>query len=1134
MRASAARRTSPGGALNAAEVKAIASGNPEVMEKVRVDAEIRKLDQLRSAHASTVLRIRRELAQLPSQIKAGHAQLERNTSDIAARDEARKAGDEFSIKVLGKTIDGEGARAKADEALSKALDERIGFPTPTTVGEYLGFKLRAKGYEELKSVAQWMEGPSGEHYSWNLNVASAEANIRGLESVLQRNQREVEANEKKLTDFQAQVKKPFEHDARIQELVAKQKGLDASLDLDKSEDQVGAEGEEGGAGGGAPPTDRPGAPAGAEEEPPDSPEGLRGAAARARERIRGRGKTQANDLGAAAAQGAGTFGDLGIIGADWIGQGFRNFGTWARKMLADLGDVVQNLARHLRRVWQDARQVWKGAQGKRRQATPRAEAPPRTPPPPPRRPGAAAGGAARGPQVEPTVTERLRATAGRATERARKILERFEALDEKFRTAQEHAERVADRGTIPKEERAGFRRAGQPTREQTKGFRFSEEDIEQAGAEMVDAVREFERARIEFERNADPISAESMRQAERVMKDAVKAWQVYRSAAGRAVHRFNEPIPANVIQRLREAGVLSDGARFAKERVPLATNIVDSLRRWSELTDAEKKQFGRDLVDHFRLNLFSVSSWTLDLIGNASEFVGQLAGGAARDLVHVATTGNVSFPSMQGLMRAIRYRIEHRLETLPPELEKELGRTVSGEKIGTEGKAKGEWFVPPQKTFTSREGVGPEGSFTRKATRLGSTLYDYIVGGPLYAKGVMDTAAKRLAATWQIWRDAIEEADRKGLTGADRQAFYDRFMADIPEATVKRAVERGRKAGFDRELSKLEEKVASSTTARLLVDSFARWPFQFTRWAGEMLGYNRPLWGKMIRGEASAGDIAEYLGKTATGWGALYMLNNLYDRTDFNSMEYVDKDGNRIRLSNRDPIPSAMWFLAVLRGDLDRAAAGLRFASVPGGRLLSGEGGLLGSTVQAFLQATENPTNTQRALKRQFEDILNRALPGQAVLSALKTVFDPTIREGLGANVPGVSALLPGAVEPTTGKAHAAAAAHPRRGPPVHLRRADPGRDPDPGPRPQAALPVRAPGLPGTPPAGGRLSAREDAGGARARLAGAVRLLPQPSARQLCRGHGAPRQARPRARPQGDRGPGRAGGQVRHAAPLVA
>jgi hypothetical protein len=39
-------------ALPDAEIKAIASGNPAVVEKIKVDTEVRKLDQLRAVHAN--------------------------------------------------------------------------------------------------------------------------------------------------------------------------------------------------------------------------------------------------------------------------------------------------------------------------------------------------------------------------------------------------------------------------------------------------------------------------------------------------------------------------------------------------------------------------------------------------------------------------------------------------------------------------------------------------------------------------------------------------------------------------------------------------------------------------------------------------------------------------------------------------------------------------------------------------------------------------------------------------------------------------------------------------------------------------------------------------------------------------
>ena len=60
-----------GGALTYAEIKAIASGNPAVMEKVKVDTEIRKLDQLRASHINQQHNIRWQVKSLPEQIERG-------------------------------------------------------------------------------------------------------------------------------------------------------------------------------------------------------------------------------------------------------------------------------------------------------------------------------------------------------------------------------------------------------------------------------------------------------------------------------------------------------------------------------------------------------------------------------------------------------------------------------------------------------------------------------------------------------------------------------------------------------------------------------------------------------------------------------------------------------------------------------------------------------------------------------------------------------------------------------------------------------------------------------------------------------------------------------------------------------
>ncbi len=708
-----------------------------------------------------------------------------------------------------------------------------------------------------------------------------------------------------------------------------------------------------------------------------------GAEALQRLKDRTKGGT-AYDLGSVAGEGAAVWRDATLYGASLIHQGIRKFADWSARMTQDLGETISNL-----------QSVRRAAAG-----------PPAEPPKPPTTTTAPAGPAPKPAPVEKVpISEALAKDAVTASNRAHKIADTFEATNRKLELAAEGADRIQERGTIEKGVRPEFRGEGQPAREETEHFRFSEADIEKSGAELVAAVKEFQDYERGFRESADSNSAQAMRVSRQIMEQAVKNWQVYRSSAGRAVQRFNRPIPRDVIDRLREAGLIAGNLRDVRARAPIASNILESLKHWDTLSDAGKKQFARDVVDHFRLNLFSVTSWTLDMIGNASELTGQAGAGVGHDLVRLAK-GDPTFPSLQGAFRAIRANPAFR--ELPKDIEHALETTVGGERLRKEEGAG---------IFTYRKGVG-------------SKIYDYGVGAPLYWKGFMDTAAKRMGALWTLNRDAIEVARSKGLQGADRELFIQKFLQIPPPDSLARALSNGKKAGFNRDLSKLEENIASSTTARLLVDVFARWPFQFARWGAEMLGYNPEMYHKLRAGTLRAEDVGEYLGKAAVGVGGLMLLNNYYNRTDFNSMEYVDDEGNRIRLSNRDPIPTGLWLLAVLKGAyaaapgdkkakdeaLSKATAALQFASVPGARLLAGQGGLLGGTIKVFLQAIENPQNDPRALRRELDDTINRAIPGQALLSALKTAFDPTIREGIGANLPLVSAALPAAVNPVTGE----------------------------------------------------------------------------------------------------------------------
>jgi len=184
-----------------------------------------------------------------------------------------------------------------------------------------------------------------------------------------------------------------------------------------------------------------------------------------------------------------------------------------------------------------------------------------------------------------------------------------------------------------------------------------------------------------------------------------------------------------------------------------------------------------------------------------------------------------------------------------------------------------------------------------------------------------------------------------------------------------------------------------------------------------MLGANPKLFKEILRGEATAEAMSQWLGKTATGVGGLMLIDKLfYDDTDFNTMEYKHIDGDRTRLSNRDPLPSALFFLATLKGDLDKATGAIKFASIPFARLILGEGGLVGSAVKQMRIAFNSGNLNPRGVEREFFSTINRAIPGQAILATIKSIFDPTLREGIGANLPGVSFLLDPKINVATGE----------------------------------------------------------------------------------------------------------------------
>ena len=231
-----------GGALTYAEIKAIASGNPAVMEKVKVDTEIRKLDQLRASHINQQHNIRWQVKSLPEQIERARKYHAAVSADMLTRDAT--ADEDFTMTIGTRVYTGKGAREDAGNALAAVVLSWRDDLTVKVRGSFRGFEILSRGSDQKDGAPDlFVRGRVA--YKANLNpdnplgtISSIEHTLRSLDRRTEEEQREIERQEKALADYRAQLGRPFEHEARLRSLLAKQAQLNACLDLDKHEAQI--------------------------------------------------------------------------------------------------------------------------------------------------------------------------------------------------------------------------------------------------------------------------------------------------------------------------------------------------------------------------------------------------------------------------------------------------------------------------------------------------------------------------------------------------------------------------------------------------------------------------------------------------------------------------------------------------------------------------------------------------------------------------------------------------------------------------------------------------------------------------------------------------------------------------------
>ena len=147
------------------------------------------------------------------------------------------------MTVGGRLFSGKGAREEAGRALARAILSRRDEYAPRARATFKGFEILSRDKPGASVPDLFIRGTGT--YTAHINadnpagtIQSIEHTLRAFDKIAEDERHRIERLEKTLNDYQAQANRPFEHDAKLKELLARQAQLNAALDLDKSDAQT--------------------------------------------------------------------------------------------------------------------------------------------------------------------------------------------------------------------------------------------------------------------------------------------------------------------------------------------------------------------------------------------------------------------------------------------------------------------------------------------------------------------------------------------------------------------------------------------------------------------------------------------------------------------------------------------------------------------------------------------------------------------------------------------------------------------------------------------------------------------------------------------------------------------------------
>ncbi len=229
-------------ALTYAEVKAIASGNPLVIEKAGVDAEVARLTRLKKQHLDSQYQVRYRIKSLAESIEHCERVMDNLRVDLAAR--VQTQGERFVLKLKKETFTD---RVKAGRALVFLAESMRPFTTTHPLGEVGGFPFSIQKLDGSAKVLIQGKADHEAYISENAlgTVASIERELQSIESRLGGRAEELADYQRKREELGRHVGVAFEYEEKLVVATARQQEIVDALDLTKN--QAGTQREDGSA-----------------------------------------------------------------------------------------------------------------------------------------------------------------------------------------------------------------------------------------------------------------------------------------------------------------------------------------------------------------------------------------------------------------------------------------------------------------------------------------------------------------------------------------------------------------------------------------------------------------------------------------------------------------------------------------------------------------------------------------------------------------------------------------------------------------------------------------------------------------------------------------------------------------------